>query len=724
MTAISRTVDQVSAAKRTVEESSASAAEKAEMLIEVVPSVIRTWLGAFGAAAIGCLPVAGHAQSSAIPETSSSSADEIVVYGRALPQIGVATSGSQGVVGYKDFEDKPLSRVGELVENVPGVIATQHSGTGKANQYFLRGFNLDHGTDFAGFVDGVPVNMRTHGHGQGYLDLNFLIPELVKRIDYRKGPYFVDVGDFSAAGTVRFSTVDRIAHPLIEATVGSYGYYRALAAGSTPLAGGDLLVGLDGTLSDGPWVLDEGLEKVNALVKYSQGTADHGWSIGLTAYHATWNATDQVPQRAIDSGLIGRFGNIDPYLGGLTTRIGLTGNGHFGHAEFNLYALYYRFRLTSNFTYFLDDPVNGDEFQQRDQRGVFGGSIRRDVPTTIAGLPVTFTVGADGRWDHIGKIGLYHTVRAVPIGTVRQDKVDEYSGALYTQGTASLTERLRLVLGLRGDLYGYDVRAETLPANSGRGSDAILGPKAALAWRATDHLELYANYGESFHSNDVRGATIRVDPQTGDPAEQVSVLVKARGTEFGARLEYRRFSASLVGYYLTLGSELVFSGDGGTTEPNGATRRYGTEATLFWRPTGWLTLDGSLALTHARFRDVPSNQMRIPNSVGNVISAGTAFDFGHGITGSLRLRHFGAAPLIEDDSARSKPTTLVNLGVYYKLGRARLGMDILNLFDAKDADITYFYTSRLQGEPSGGVDDYHLHPVEPRQARISARYEF
>lgn len=643
--------------------------------------------------------------------------DDIIVYGRAIQQIGIATSGSQGVVGYKDFADRPLSRVGELVENVPGVIATQHSGTGKANQYFLRGFNLDHGTDFAGFVDGVPINMRTHGHGQGYLDLNFLIPELVKRIDYRKGPYFADVGDFSAAGTVRFTTADRI-EPMAQVTAGSFGYYRALAAGSTAFAGGDLLLGLDGTVSDGPWVLDERLRKVNALVKYTRG----GFSLGLTAYRATWNSTDQVPLRAITSGSIGRFGNIDPYLGGATTRIGLTGSGRFGNTEVSLYGLYYRFRLTSNFTYFLDDPVNGDEFRQRDQRGVFGGSLRHTVSSSLAGIPVTYTLGGDARYDHIGKVGLYHTQRGLEIGTVRQDRVEEYSAALYGELTAALTDRLRLVLGLRGDLYGYSVQAETQAANSGRGSDAILGPKAALAWRAADHLELYANYGETFHSNDVRGAAITVDPKTGDPAGQVPVLVKARGAELGARTEYANFNASIVGYYLSLGSELVFSGDGGTTEPNDATRRYGAEATLFWRPAPWLALDGSAAITHARFHDVAPGQDRIPNSVSTVFAGGATFEAGRGISGSVRLRHFGSAPLIEDGSARSRPTTLVNLGGYYTLGRFKLGVDVLNAFDAKSADITYFYTSRLQGEPGGGVDDYHLHPVEPRQVRVSLHY--
>lgn len=664
-----------------------------------------------------------HPTLAQIPDDSDRADADIIVYGRSLPQIGTALSGSQGVVGYRDFEDKPLSRVGELVENVPGVIATQHSGTGKANQYFLRGFNLDHGTDFAGFVDGAPVNMRTHGHGQGYLDLNFLIPELVERIDYRKGPYFADVGDFSAAGTVQFRTVDRLARPMVEATVGSYGYYRVLAAGSNKLGDGDLLLAVDGTRSNGPWDLNEDLKKVNGLIKYSSGTATRGWNIGFTGYHATWNATDQVPERAIESGLISRWGNIDPALGGRTTRLGLTGNAMLGDTQISAYATWYDFLLTSNFTYFLNDPVNGDEFQQRDRRAIFGGSIRHDMATTMAGMPVTFTVGADGRWDHIGKIGLYSSVAGVMREAVREDKVDEYSGGAFGQATAALTDRLRLTLGLRGDVYGYDVTAQTLAANSGKGSDAMFSPKAALAWRATNSLELYANYGESFHSNDVRGAAIRVDPVTGDAVDRVPVLVKARGQEIGARLELPNFTASLVAFHLSLGSELVFVGDGGSTEPNDATRRRGVEATLFWQPVPWLALDAAGALTHARFHDVEPGQNRIPNAVSETLSAGATLDLGHGFSGALRLRHFGAAPLIEDDSVQSRPTSLVNLGAYYTRSTMKIGIDVLNLFDAKDADISYHYASRLAGEAAEGVEDRHIHPVEPRQVRVSLRYQ-
>lgn len=663
-------------------------------------------------------PSAATAES----EAPSESSEVIVVYGRALNQIGVATSGSQGVVGYADFEDRPLSRVGELAENVPGLIATQHSGTGKANQYFLRGFNLDHGTDLAGFVNGVPINLRSHGHGQGYLDLNFLIPELVRRIDYRKGPYFADVGDFSGAGTIAFETVDTLSAPLVEAIVGSFGYYRALAAGSGAVGDGQLLLALDAARSDGPWVLDERLRRINGAVKYSSGSADRGWSVGFSGYRATWQATDQVPRRAIAAGLIDRFGFIDPYLGGETTRLGVTGNARFGDLRLTAYALHYDFSLTSNFTYFLADPVNGDEFRQRDRRAVFGGSLSRRLDTAVAGLPVAMTLGGDLRYDRIGRVGLYRSTMGETSSTIRQDRIDEYSGALHGSAEIALGARLRAVFGLRGDLYGYSVKAG-LAANSGSGSDVLVQPKATLAWRATDHFELYANFGDSFHSNDVRGASIRVDPVTGDQAARVPVFVRARGAELGARAEYPRFAASLVAYRLTLGSELVFVGDAGSTEPNAASRRYGIEANLFWQPFGWLTLDGAAAFTHARFHDVDPGADHIPNSVDEVLSAGATLRSG-AFTITARLRHFGSAPLIENGSVHSRPTTLANLGLYYELGRARLGLDILNLFDSRHNDITYFYPSRLPGEPADGVEDEHLHPVEPRQARISLRWAF
>lgn len=641
--------------------------------------------------------------------------DAIVVYGRAATLIGAATSGSEGVVGYADFENRPIARVAELAENVPGLVATQHSGEGKANQYFLRGFNLDHGTDLAGFVDGAPINMRSHGHGQGYLDLNFLIPELVERIDYTKGPYHADKGDFAAAGTLGFATKSRLPEPFAELTSGSFGTWRALVAVSTRLGGSDLLLAADHTRADGPWVLDEKLRKTSLFAKLS----GRDWSLGLMGYTNRWVSADQVPERAIRSGLIPRNGYLDPDLGGRAGRIGLTFNWQRGDTRLTAYAVGSRLKLTSNFTYFLGDPVNGDEFRQIDRRGVFGGTITQSFGTG----PVRFRVGAEARWDRIGKVGLYHTVAGQVVSTVREDRVDEASGALFGEATVSLAKGLRAVLGLRGDGVRYRVRSN-LAANSGSGAAAILTPKLALAWTVSPALELYADYGEGYHSNDVRGAVIRLDPASGDPAQRVPVYARARGAELGARLERGTLTASLIAFHLDLASELVFVGDAGSTEANAASRRDGIEASLFWHPAPWLALDGAAALTRARLRGVTPGEDRIPGAVGEVLSAGLSLRPLLGLNLSARLRHFGSAPLIETGAVRSQPTSLVNLGAYHERGRLRLAVDLFNLFDARVPDISYFYASRLPGEPAEGVEDRHIHPVEPRQLRIRLRYRF
>jgi len=673
-------------------------------------------------------PVPAAVDASAVVARVSSDAridadpSEIIVYGRAIKLIGVAQSSSQGTVGYADFKNRPLSRVGELVENVPGLIATQHSGSGKANQYFLRGFNLDHGTDLAGFIDGTPINLRTHGHGQGWLDLNFIIPELIEKIDFRKGPYFADVGDFSAAGTVKFKTADRLAHPIAEVEIGSFDHYRALVAGSVKLGESDLLVGVDGTKSHGSYDQDEHLGRIKGLVKYSQGTPDHGFDISFNGYRSTWHSTDQIPQRAIDQGIIDRFGNIDHTLGGETTRLSLASEIHLGRTDANFYATYQNFRINSNFTYFLDDPVNGDEFQQRDRRGVFGGAVRHTIPTTMLGKPVTFRFGAESRYDRIANVGLYQIKQGVRVRTIRQDVVDELSGALSGEAEIALTPRLRATVGGRGDYFGFDVCSDN-PLNSGHGHALIGEPKVAIAWHALDHLEFYANYGQSYHSNDVRGAVITVDPKFGGPADKVTTLSRAVGYEGGARLEFENVNATVTVYDLTLDSELVFSGDVGATTPQGATERYGVESSLFWRPRQWLTLDGTAAFTHARFTNAPGRD-RIPNSADEVIAGGMTAAVTRDIALTARVRHFGPEPLIQDNSRHSPPTTIVNAGAYWQLAHLKLSFDVLNVLDARATDITYFYTSRLPGEPLAGVDDYHLHPIEKRQFRGSVSYAF
>lgn len=637
---------------------------------------------------------------------------QIIVYGRAIQQIGIARSGSQGTVGFGDFDNIPISRTGELVENVPGVIATQHSGSGKANQYFLRGFNLDHGTDFAGFVDGVPINMRTHGHGQGYLDFNFLIPETLERIDFRKGPYFSDVGDFTAAGTVAFATARELER-FAKVEIGEFNFVRGVAGGSASLGGGELLVAAEAQFYDGPWELEEDLERFAGMVKYSSGSRENGFALQLNAYDAVWTSTDQIPQRAVESGMVGRFGNIDNDLGGSTTRLGAVAEGNLGNTTVNAFATYYDFRLVSNFTYFLEDPINGDEFVQRDERWVLGASASHRVELGLA----TLTLGGDIRHDAISEVGLFGSVDSMAVEPVRVDEVDQTSLGVYADAAAEIAPGLRGFVGLRYDHMFFDV-ASDLATNSGAGEDGILAPKAGLAWAPDKSLELYANYGQSFHSNDVRGATISVDPTSGLPADRVPVFARAEGAELGARVESGGINASLAGFWLELDSELVFVGDGGATEPNDGSRRYGLEANLFWSPAQWMTLDAAFAYTEARFVGPPSSQDAIPGAVPTVVSGGVAISPIAPLTLTAQLRHFGRAPLIEDGTVESDPTTLVNLGGYFEVGRLTIGAEIFNLFDTRDADITYFYESRLPGEP-GGVADRHFHPVEPRQIRAS-----
>lgn len=579
-------------------------------------ALLLTGLSVWSAVVNAQAPADASVQDEQITAENPASQPGITVFGRAIEQIGVAKTGSQGTVGYADLENVPISRIGELVENVPGVIATQHSGTGKANQYFLRGFNLDHGTDFAGFVDGVPINMRTHGHGQGYLDFNFLIPEAIERIDFRKGPYFADVGDFSAAGTVAFKTKDTLA-PFAKIEAGEFGFLRAVSGGSGSIGSGSLMAIAEAQLYDGPWDFPEQLERFAGIVKYSSGGEKNRFSLQLNAYDARWVSTDQIPERAVQSGLIGRFGNIDDDLGGDTTRLGAVVNGVVGDTRFDAFVTYYDFRLTSNFTYFLDDPVNGDEFVQLDERVVFGGALAH----RFAWDGIVLTLGGDLRVDNISDVGLFDSVDGKVVATTRRDAVDQTGLGLYLDTTVTIAPNLRAFGGLRYDRISYDVRSD-LEANSGSGSDDLLAPKAGLAWQTSPALELYASYGHSFHSNDVRGATITVDPASGMAAERVPVLARAEGAELGARIETGTLKAALVGFWLELESELVFVGDGGATEPNDGSRRFGVEANMFWQPLPWLALDAAITATNARFVGPEAGMKEIPGAVPLVLSGG------------------------------------------------------------------------------------------------------
>jgi hypothetical protein len=658
--------------------------------------------------------------------------EEIVVTGHYENAVGTSDAASAGKITRQLVEDRPILRPGEVLELVPGLIITQHSGAGKANQYFLRGFNLDHGTDFLTTIDGMPVNLRTHAHGQGYTDLNFLIPELVQRIEYYKGPYFASKGDFSSAGAADIHYARALPKNMVDITGGNFLYGRILLAGSPELGGGRLLYGFELFHNDGPWVDPDDYRRVNGVLRYSNQTRDATWGITAMAYYGLWNATDQIPLRGVDSGRIDRFGAIDPTTGGKTHRFSLSADYQQtlggGMLQANVYGVKYGLNLFSNFTYFLDDQVNGDQFEQADDRWLFG-TFGRFTWVAQGGMPLRATVGWEARHDRIDPIGLYRTAGRQRLRTVRQDFPRETSVGVFAEGEARLTAWLRTVVGVRYDHFLFDVTSDNA-ANSGRDDAGRLSPKVSAILGPWGRTEVFANFGLGFHSNDARGVTTTIDPRSGDPVSKVTPLVDTRGGEIGVRTGILAgVQSSLALWRLDVDSELVFTGDAGTTEPSRASRRQGIDWNTRWQPIRWLLFDLDLAWSRARFTTPDPNPSvigdRIPGAIDIAMSAGgTIHELGPW-TASVYVRHFGPRPLIEDDSVRSTESTIFNGHASYKVTDwARLTLDVFNFFDAKVDDIAYFYTSRLGGEPAAGIDDVHFHPAEKRSLRFTAAFRF
>jgi len=671
------------------------------------------------------LGVALHGTGSA----QSIELDRITVLGNYENGVGTSDAASGGSINAKLIENRPILRTGELLEFVPGLIVTQHSGDGKANQYFLRGFNLDHGTDFATWVDGMPVNMRSHAHGQGYTDLNFVIPELVTRIDYRKGPYYADDGDFASAGSARLRIADRLERGLASVSLGEGRYGRAVLADSFALGPGRLLAGFEASHNNGPWTNPEHSRRASGLVRYSQGDGSNGYSITVMGYDARWRSTDQVPRRAVQDEAIDRFGTIDPSDGGKTSRYSLSAAmdaaNPFGQFHADVYAIASSLNLYSDFTYFLNDPDHGDQFEQAERRKVYGLALSQRVETTLAGLPMDNTIGLQARHDRLDPVGLYHDVERERIGVTREDRVRESSIGVYGENRVSWSTWLRTVAGIRFDTYSFRVDSSA-PENSGRVHDHLTSPKFSAIFGPWAKTELFVNYGQGFHSNDARGTTAAVAPSTGDAIERAQPLVKTHGEELGVRTEFvPGLQSSIALWRLTLASELVFSGDGGDTEASRASRRHGLEFNNHYVVSRGLLLDLDLAWSKARYTQDDPAGSEVPGSIEKVASFGATFLPDGPWSGQFQVRYFGPRPLIEDDRVRSGSTTIASMRVAYAFDKnVRFAVDVFNLFDRKASDIDYFYRSRLRGEPADGVDDVHFHPVEPRTVRATLTARF
>ena len=643
--------------------------------------------------------------------------------------VGIATAASQGAITAAQLEARPIMRPAEVLESVPGLIASQHSGEGKANQYYLRGFNLDHGSDFATTLAGVPINVPSSAHSHGYSDTNLLIPELVSGVQFMKGPYSAENGDFAAAGAANISYVNRLERPFVSAGGGGQGWGRILAAASPRVGSGYLFGALELGRNDGPWDRPDDLGKVNALLRFSQGDSRNGFSMTGIGYVADWNSTDQIPARAVDNGLISRFGNIDSSDGGKTHRYSVSVDAQRSSSNTSTrataFVMRYGLNLFSNFTYFLDDPEDGDQFEQADRRWTTGARVTHRRLGNVFGQPAEHALGGQVRHDAVGEIGLFRTIARQRTSAVRDDTLDQTTFAVYGHSEIEWSRAFRTTLGLRADMYQFNVNSGN-PLNSGDGVDGIVSPKFTAVLGPWANTEYYVNAGLGFHSNDARGATITVDPMTGEPAATVTPLVQARGGEFGVRtVRIRGLQSTLALWYLGFDSELLFIGDAGITEASRPSRRLGVEWANYLRFNSWLTGEIDISFSRARFTDSDPAGDFIPGSLDRVVSGGLTMEPYRRIFGSILLRHFGPRPLVEDASVTSESTTIWNGEVGYHVSdRARLTLEVFNLFDSDVSDIDYFYASRLPGEAAEGIDDVHFHPSLPRTARLALRVFF
>lgn len=643
-------------------------------------------------------------------------------------------SASSSVIRELDIALRPRETSQELLRLAPGLVIAQHAGGGKAEQLFLRGFDADHGTDVAVSVDGIPVNMVTHAHGQGYADLHWLMPEVVEAIDVRKGPFDVRDGDFATAGAVTFRTKDRIGAPSASVRGGTFDSRHAVAL--IPLGGdasrpGGYVAG-SAHFSDGPFDAPQGYRRLNGFGRFTAPVLPGAEVVATaSAFDSEWDASGQIPDRAVRAGELSRFGAIDATEGGKTSRydiaVGLRPRAASAREwEAKAYATRYTFDLYSNFTFFLADSIDGDGIEQVDDRTMVGGFASYGRRTTTFGRPARWSIGAGTRGD-FGDVALYHQrarARLAQRVGVTSRQTHLFDWARYE---LSLTPRLRADLGVRADAFRFDVRDE-LPAASG--SDfprpsgvkwrGIVSPKLNLAFDASSSTTLFANAGTGFHSNDGRDVVLA--------ARSDKVLPRALSTELGARHTWRGGSAAVALWALDLESELVYVGDEGITDPSGRTRRVGADVEVRARVLRWLWADADVNLSRGRFRDEPRGANRIPLAPSVTSTAGlTVRDIARpslaGLDGGVRVRHIGSRAAIEDNSVRARGYTVAELFGGWQLGPARAFFAVDNLFDVDWNEAQFATTSRLALEPRE-VTELHYTPGSPRAIQVGLEYRF
>lgn len=645
----------------------------------------------------------------------------VSIDGSRSSQLGLLDAANAGMIGQKKLENMTTYRPGELLEAIPGVIVSQHSGEGKANQFYLRGFNLDHGTDLRTTLDDMPVNQRSHSHGQGWTDLNFLIPELAARMDYKKGPYSSTTGDFSSAGSAAITYANRLRQSIFSSTVGEHNYQRALLAASPDFADGSFLYALELMHNDGPFIQGDNFKKINAVVRYSEGFANNGFNLSAMLYRGSWSATDQIPLRAVENGSLDPYDAIDHSDGGQAHRYSLSSvwrrTNNDEASKVSAYLIHNQLDLFSNFTYFMDDPINGDQFSQPDRRVTSGINASHTWHSHVYGNNTDLTLGSQIQNDNIFN-GLNKTRERQTVSTVRRDHIKELSIGLYADMSTRWSEYFRSNLGLRLDRYQFQVQSDR-PENSGKTSDQLLSPSASLVFGPWKQTEFYFNLGRGFHSNDARATLTRLDPQSLQNTEVSPGLVRSYGQEVGLRSEWLpRLQTSISLYRLDFDSELNFVGDAGTTEAGRPSRRHGVEISTSYQASNWLNIDLDAAYARARYRDADVATRHVVGAVEGVAQLSATVDKLGAWSGALRLRYFGPRALTEDNLVRSRPSSTLNGRISYKFSPSvKLELEGFNLSNRRDSAIDYYYASQLKNE-AVAKEDKHFHPIEPRSFRL------
>lgn len=701
-------------------------------------------------------------------QARAGAASEIVVTASRANLLGKATSASQGSVTQKEVELRPIYRIGQLFETVPGLVVTIHSGEGKANQYLLRGFNLDHGTDFASFVDGVPVNRPTNAHGQGYSDQNFLTPQLVAGLDYTKGPYYAGVGDFGAVGSAHVRLVDDLPGQ-ISASLSTLKGQDLFVGGADHLRGGDrLIAAIDLSHYDGPWSPPADFNKINAALRFVHGTAADGVALTALYYNSEGRLETDQPQRAFGSGAIGRYGVLDPTDASRSERFSLSGRygvtGDRWRLAANAYAVHSTMTLYNDFTHFLDDDVNGDQEQQDETRDTLGGDVALTFEAPLLGLRTETTVGLQERHDRL-YIDRRHTVgrrvldycdtegpppinRPLPAdahaspdsiafaavdGACGADRVEINDLGAYVQSTAYWTSWLRTEIGLREEDYdGHD--HSLITGFQGAGAQTLFQPKGSLIIGPLAKTEFYLSAGRGFHSNDVRGV-FGTTPLEGVPARagKTPFLSPATGAELGLRTNFfPRVQVQIAVFQEDFQSELTYDADAGQDSASAPSRRRGVEVSGQYRPFRWIEINADLAVSRARFRGSPAELARfglagteIANAPSFVGALGVLIDNLGPWYGGLQWRDLGPYPVLDgQDNPRDPGYGEVNLDLGYKARSGlKVQLGVFNLLNARTNAAAYAYAARVTPADLAATG-LQTHPLEPISGRLTVTASF